>query len=218
MVLVTSHGFSGAYLGSRHGVSMQRDRRRRHRDGDATTTTRRRCMRADLEAPEQIGRTAGERAVARLNPRKVSTRKVPVVFDPRVASSLVGHLAGAINGSADRAQDQLPQGQARRAAVRAGHQHHRRSAAPARAALAPVRRRGRCRPAHGADRRTACSRPGCSTARPRASSGSQTTGHAQRGASSTPSPGPDQPASGARRSQPRGADARTSPKASTSPS
>jgi PmbA protein len=54
---------------------------------------------ADLEAPEKIGRTAGERAVARLNPRKVSTRKVPVVYDPRVASTLIGHLAGAINGA-----------------------------------------------------------------------------------------------------------------------
>ena len=55
---------------------------------------------ADLDAPEKIGRTAGERAVERLNPRKVSTRKVPVVFDRRVAGSLVGHLVGAINGSA----------------------------------------------------------------------------------------------------------------------
>jgi PmbA protein len=54
---------------------------------------------ADLESPERIGRKAAERAVARLNPRKVSTRKVPVVFDPRVASSLVGHLASAVNGS-----------------------------------------------------------------------------------------------------------------------
>src|SRR5205085_10800139 len=43
---------------------------------------------------------AGERAVKRLNPRKVPTGRVPVVFDPRTASSLVGHLASAINGSA----------------------------------------------------------------------------------------------------------------------
>ena len=54
---------------------------------------------ADLESPEKIGRTAGERAVERLNPRKVTTRKVPVVFDPRVAGSLVGHLASAVNGA-----------------------------------------------------------------------------------------------------------------------
>src|SRR5205085_10549613 len=55
---------------------------------------------ADLESPAAIGRSAGERAVKRLNPRKVSTKKVPVVYDPRVAGSLVGHLASAINGAA----------------------------------------------------------------------------------------------------------------------
>ena len=75
--------------------------------------------------PEKVGRTAGERTVERLNPRKVETKRVPVVFDRRVAGSLVGHLAGAINGSRRRAQDELPQGQARRAAVQAGHPHYR---------------------------------------------------------------------------------------------
>ena len=54
---------------------------------------------ADLESAEKIGRTAGERAVARLNPRKVSTRKVPVVFDRSVAGTLVSHLASAVNGA-----------------------------------------------------------------------------------------------------------------------
>jgi len=53
----------------------------------------------DLESIEKIGRSAGERAVKRLNPRKVETRRVPVVYDPRVAGSLVGHLASAINGA-----------------------------------------------------------------------------------------------------------------------
>jgi PmbA protein len=51
----------------------------------------------DLESPEKIGRSAAHRAIARLNPRKVSTRKVPVVFDPRPAGSLVSHLANAVN-------------------------------------------------------------------------------------------------------------------------
>ena len=98
MVLVTSHGFSGAYLGSRHSVVDAGDRGRGHRDGDRLRFSS--ALHAcDLDAPEKIGRTAGENAVARLNPRKVATRKVPVVFDPRVAGSLVGHLAAAINGS-----------------------------------------------------------------------------------------------------------------------
>src|SRR4029077_6975748 len=55
---------------------------------------------ADLEAPEKIGRTAGERSVQRLNPHKIDSKRVPVVFDRRVAGSLVAHLASAINGAA----------------------------------------------------------------------------------------------------------------------
>jgi PmbA protein len=55
---------------------------------------------ADLQSPERVGRSAGERAVARANPRKVETCQVPVLFDPRVSGSLVGHLASAINGAA----------------------------------------------------------------------------------------------------------------------
>src|SRR5207249_5472110 len=54
---------------------------------------------ADLVPPASVGRSAGERAVARANPRKVETCKVPVVFDPRVSGSLVGHLVGAVNGA-----------------------------------------------------------------------------------------------------------------------
>src|SRR5258708_34125786 len=54
---------------------------------------------ADLESPDSVGRKAGERRVARANPRKVETCKVPVVFGPRVSGSLVGHLVGAINGA-----------------------------------------------------------------------------------------------------------------------
>ncbi len=99
MVLVTSSGFSGAYLGSRHGVSIEAiagEGTGMERDYDFSSARH----GADLEAAEKIGRSAGERAVKRLNPRKVSTRRVPVVYDHRVASSLIGHLASAINGSA----------------------------------------------------------------------------------------------------------------------
>ena len=51
-------------------------------------------------SPAAIGASAGEQAVARLGPRKVSTRQVPVVFDKRIAGSLIGHFLGAISGSA----------------------------------------------------------------------------------------------------------------------
>jgi PmbA protein len=54
----------------------------------------------DLKSPEAIGLEAGQRAVRRLNPRKVASQSVPVVFDRRVASSLIGHLLGAISGGA----------------------------------------------------------------------------------------------------------------------
>ncbi len=53
-----------------------------------------------LESPEEIGKRAAERAVRRLHPRKVKTERVPVVFEARVARSLISHLFEAINGEA----------------------------------------------------------------------------------------------------------------------
>ena len=64
------------------------------RDYDYRTTRH----AADLPSPAQIGRSAGERAVARLDPGRMPSKAVPVVFDPRVGSSLVGHLVGAMSG------------------------------------------------------------------------------------------------------------------------
>jgi PmbA protein len=54
---------------------------------------------ADLDDPAAIGHSAGERAVVRLNPTRPKTAKLPVIYDPRVAGSLLGHLVGAINGA-----------------------------------------------------------------------------------------------------------------------
>tara|TARA_A100001037_G_scaffold299040_1_gene323846 strand:- start:4981 stop:6336 length:1356 start_codon:yes stop_codon:yes gene_type:complete len=54
----------------------------------------------DLEDPAEMGQRAGERATARLGARRMPTSQVPVVFDPRVAGGLLGHLAGAISGPA----------------------------------------------------------------------------------------------------------------------
>jgi PmbA protein len=98
MVLATSTGFRGAYLASSHSLSMTAiagEGTAMERDYDYSAAPH----ASDLESPETIGRSAGERAVARLNPRKVTTRKVPVVFDPRVAGTLISHLASAINGA-----------------------------------------------------------------------------------------------------------------------
>src|SRR5262245_11184165 len=99
MVLVTSQGFRGAYLSSGQSVSMTAiagEGTAMERDYDYSST----LHGADLDPPEKVGRTAGERTVERLNPRKVKSKRVPVVFDRRVAGSLVGHLASAINGAA----------------------------------------------------------------------------------------------------------------------
>jgi PmbA protein len=98
IALATSGGFAGAYRTSSHGCSaavvagegafMQRD----HSWHGA-----RYCE--DLEDPAHIGRRAGERAVARLNPKRPKPGKYPVLFDPRVSSTLLNHFAGAITGS-----------------------------------------------------------------------------------------------------------------------
>lgn len=98
MVLATSHGFVGHYVGSRFGRSasvIAGEGTGMERDYEYSS----RQHYADLMSPEEIGRKAGERAVRRLNARKARTGTVDVVFDPRVARGIAGHLAGAINGA-----------------------------------------------------------------------------------------------------------------------
>lgn len=99
LVLATSHGFSGAYTASRFGVSASAiagDGTHMERDYDWESRTH----RADLPDPADVGRRAAERAVRRLNPRQVQTTKGIVIYDPRVAGGLIGHLIGAANGAA----------------------------------------------------------------------------------------------------------------------
>jgi len=96
--LAASNGFNGSRQGSRFSVSVSvvaGEGTKMERDYDYATTV----WLSDLPSPESIGTSAGEKTVKRLNPRKVGSASVPVVFDPRVASSLVGHFSGAINGS-----------------------------------------------------------------------------------------------------------------------
>jgi PmbA protein len=98
LVLVTSGGFNGTHLSSRHGLSVTAiagDGTAMERDYDSSSA----LHAADLGDAAAIGRSAGERARKRLNPRKVPSGRVPVVFEPRVAGSLIGHLASAANGS-----------------------------------------------------------------------------------------------------------------------
>jgi PmbA protein len=98
-VLVTSRGFAGSYTRSNHGVSataiagvgtgMQRDY-------DYSSAVH----GEDLEDSAALGKRAADQALARLNPARPKTAKLPVVFHPRVAGSMLGHLASAINGAA----------------------------------------------------------------------------------------------------------------------
>ncbi|HEY1361140.1 MAG TPA: TldD/PmbA family protein [Xanthobacteraceae bacterium] len=187
MVLVTSEGFRGAYLNSGQSVSMTAiagDGTAMERDYDYSSA----LHGSDLDPSDTIGRSAGERAVARLDPRKVETRRVPVVFDPRVAGSLIGHLAGAINGAAVARKTSFLKDRLGQRLFRPGIQ----------VVDDPLRKRGlRSRPfdAEGvAPARLAMVEDGVltswlldtATAR---ELGLSTTGHAQRGVSSTPSPG-----------------------------
>ena len=98
IVLVTSAGFAGRRVGTSHSISataLAGAGTDMQRDYDYHSTV----YFADLDDPVKIGKSAGERAVARLNPTRPKTAKVPVVYDPRVAGSLLGHLTGAINGA-----------------------------------------------------------------------------------------------------------------------
>ena len=98
IALVTSSGFTGSYATSSHsifasviageGTAMERDY-----DFSSARHT------ADLDAPEKIGTKAGEQAVKRLKPRKVESQQVPVLFDPRVSRSILGHYSSAIGGT-----------------------------------------------------------------------------------------------------------------------
>ena len=102
-------------------------------------------MSATCERAEKIGRTAGERAVRRLNPRKVASQTVPVIFDRRVATSLVGHLLGAINGAAIARGTSFLKNDLGKPIFAGGRHHRRGSVAPARPGIAPLRWRGPCR-------------------------------------------------------------------------
>lgn len=98
IVLVTSAGFAGRRVGSSHSISataLAGSGTDMQRDYDYHGTV----YLSDLDDPVAIGRSAGERAVRRMNPTRPKTGKLPVVFDPRVAGSLLGHLTGAINGA-----------------------------------------------------------------------------------------------------------------------
>ncbi|HJT12047.1 MAG TPA: TldD/PmbA family protein, partial [Dongiaceae bacterium] len=98
IALAASNGFRGGYATSRWGISVSvlaGEGTGMERDYDFSSAV----FGENLSDPETLGRSAGERTVRRLNPRKASTAKIPIVYDPRVANGLIGHFVGAINGA-----------------------------------------------------------------------------------------------------------------------
>ncbi|MDB5409155.1 MAG: putative peptidase PmbA-like [Rhodospirillales bacterium] len=188
VALAASNGFAGTYADSSHGVSaavLAGTGTGMERDYDYSSAV----FAADLRDPAEIGRSAGERAVRRLGARKVATGQVPIIFDPRVSRSLLGHLIGAISGP----------GIARGTSFLKDKLGQRIFPQNVTIIDDPHRRRGlRSKPFDGegiGNRRRAIVENGVLTTwlldlRSARQLGLQTTGHASRGTSSPPSPSP----------------------------
>ncbi len=98
-VLANSRGFLGSYRTSSCGLSVTpvaKSNGSMERDYWYSSA---RAARG-LESAESVGKRAAERALRRLNPRKIATQKAPVIFEPRTARALLGDVFGAVNGSA----------------------------------------------------------------------------------------------------------------------
>ncbi|MFN3937199.1 MAG: TldD/PmbA family protein [Gemmobacter sp.] len=99
LFLAASNGFAGGYARTTHslscvaitgaGTAMERD-----------WAAESRVFGADLPEPEAVGALAAERTLARAGARRPPTGQFPVLYDERVAASLIGHLLSAINGTA----------------------------------------------------------------------------------------------------------------------
>jgi PmbA protein len=99
VALATSGGFYGRYAGTSHSIGvavLAGEGTGMERDYDHAAARH----AGDLKDAAAIGRSAGEKAVRRLGPRKVKSQSVPVVFHPDEAAGLIGHFAGAISGIA----------------------------------------------------------------------------------------------------------------------
>ena len=98
-VFTNSRGFTGSYRTSSCALSaVPVAKENGSMERDYWYTTARSASR--LETPEHVGKRAAERALRRLNPRKAATQKVPVIFEPRTAQSLLGDLFDSVNGGA----------------------------------------------------------------------------------------------------------------------
>ena len=98
-----SHGFVGGYPSTSHSLScvvLAGSGEEMQRDYWYSTA---RDWR-ELEPAVAIGETAARRTVARLNPRRLTTRRSPVLFAPELARGLISHFVGAVRGSSQYRQ------------------------------------------------------------------------------------------------------------------
>lgn len=96
---ITSNGFIGSYESTGGSLSAS------VLAGEGTEMERdyawhSACYFSDIESPEMIGQRAAERTLKRLNPKKIATAQIPIVFDPEVSASLLRHFSGVVSGAA----------------------------------------------------------------------------------------------------------------------
>jgi len=187
--LITSDGFAGQHRASAFSLSAQAiagEGSGMEQAGEGRATR----WAEDLPTPAAIGAEAGRRAVASLNARKIASATAPVVFENRLAASLLGPLIGAISGpSVARGvsflKDRLG------ATLFAKGCHPDRTIPTALAASAPHPSMTKAWPIGAwTSSMTAFSPPGCSTLVRGRQLGLETTGHASRGLAGPPGVGP----------------------------
>lgn len=99
IAFATSDGFLGRYATTSHGLGvavLAGEGTNMQMDHDSATARH----ASDLEGAADVGRRAGEQAVAKLDPRKAKSQRLPVIFAPRAANGLVSHFVSAVSGSA----------------------------------------------------------------------------------------------------------------------
>lgn len=98
-VFANSRGFMGEYRYTSCSLTAQpvaKDNGAMERDYWSSAAR----YPSGLESPEEVGKLAAARVLRRLNPRKVATQRCPIIFEKRVARSIVGHIFDAVNGGA----------------------------------------------------------------------------------------------------------------------
>ncbi len=101
ILYANSHGFVGSYASSSYSLSVSpiaMDEQKGGMQRDYWYSVARKFK--NLDNPESVGREAARRTVSRLGSQQISTREIPVVFDPETAQSLLGHMASAVSGYA----------------------------------------------------------------------------------------------------------------------